>query len=159
MKAFCRVERGEIKKMIISDEEFEQLKKELEADEGRRKKAYKDSKGNWTIGIGHFLRYEVSDWTDEDIDKGFKADILSAINDLNLRLPWWTSLDRVRQRALINLCFNMGITGLLSFQNMLYFLKSKSYEKAADHLKLSQWFRDVQKDRSSRIVKQIREGI
>lgn len=159
---------GKINEMILSErlgpDQIKVLEQELIADEGFRTDAYKDGLGNWTIGIGHFLgKNPVPDITRDKVFQLFASDLTTVIHDLDLHLPWWINLNQVRQRALINLCFNMGIgderKGLLSFHNTLAYLQSGSYNLASAHLAKSAWAHQVQESRSSRIIKQVKEGV
>jgi lysozyme len=94
-------------------------------------------------------------------------DIKAVCRALDVSLPWWAHLDEIRARALVDLCFNMGITTLLKFRNTLSFLRTGDYNKAADNLEKSAWYRQVGdgdptdgevNDRSERIVMMIRTG-
>jgi len=108
------------------------LKAELTRDEGIRFKPYKDSVGKLTIGCGHDL---------DDVPISYRAvmqiledDILQAMGQLNGRIPWWVSLNEARQRALMNLCFQLGINGLLGFKQMLAALQDGDWQRAHDEL-------------------------
>jgi lysozyme len=46
-------------------------------------------------------------------------------------LPWWAYLGDVRKRVLVNMAFNLGIAGLLKFENTLALIRSGSYAQAA----------------------------
>jgi len=75
------------------------------------------------------------------------ADIKHAKADLDRFLPWWRKLDLVRQRVLINMCFNMGIgtssKGLRSFVNTLRLIETGQYAKASTNMLASKWARQV----------------
>jgi lysozyme len=63
-----------------------------------------------------------------------------------------------RQRALINLCFNLGIDGLLKFEHTLADLQMGHYDVAAHELETSQpWASQVGK-RANRLADLIRQG-
>jgi lysozyme len=97
------------------------LKRELIRDEGQRMKPYRDSLGNWTVGVGHLLvGNELQRFVDAATGKPRRTlteaecgdmligDIVDAEHGLNRILPGWRDLDDVRQRALLNLSFNLG---------------------------------------------------
>ncbi|MBB3910116.1 glycoside hydrolase family protein [Sphingomonas desiccabilis] len=90
---------------------------------------------------------------DNDIDR--------SIADLDRRLPWWRQLDPVRQRVLVNMCFNMGIgnssKGLLSFRNTLQLIRDGNYQSAARNMLVSKWARQVGK-RADRLAELMRLG-
>lgn len=116
------------------------LKEELIRDEGIRAKAYLDSKGIPTIGIGHNLQKPISSAAIEQI---YADDLAEVFTDLNKFLPWWTSLNLVRQRVLANMCFNMGIGTLLEFRNALGAMKAGDWFRASQEMLNSEWAKQV----------------
>ena len=136
----------------------EKLRAELIRDEGLRLMAYRDTLGNPTIGVGHLIGRGESFTA---ISQSFAmelldADIQTAQRRLNNIYPAWREFDDVRQRAMLNLTFNLGYR-LADFTRFLHAAKSGDWEKAADHLTQSRWYRQV-KRRGPRIVHAIRTG-
>ena len=131
------------------------LRQELERDEGRRNRIYKDTAGKITGGVGR--NFDDVGLHDDEIDLMLTNDINQAIHDLDKYLPWWKTLSDVRQRALINCAFNLGIFGLLRFRNTLQFLKDGKYPEAASEILNSLWARQVGA-RAVRIADMIRNG-
>lgn len=136
----------------------EKLRAELIRDEGLRLMAYRDTLGNLTIGVGHLIGRGESFTA---ISQSFAmelldADIQTAQRRLNNIYPAWRELDDVRQRAMLNLTFNLGYR-LADFTRFLHAAKSGDWEKAADELMKSRWYRQV-KMRGPRIVHAIRTG-
>src|SRR4051812_12229531 len=92
------------------------LTKLLIKHEGLRLKPYNDIVGKLTIGVGHNL-------TDKGITKNIAMAILSedvtdTINFLNIKFPWFHTLDDVRARAIADMTFNL-MGGMLDFHHML----------------------------------------
>lgn len=92
------------------------LRSELSRDEGRKLRAYKDSLGYWTIGVGHLLGSSprMSDITEAECDALLDADIEVAYQSVKRVFPE-ARLDTghellvpVRVRALVNMMFNRG---------------------------------------------------
>ena len=137
----------------------DQLIQELKLDEGIRTKRYKDSLGYDTIGVGHLCRTSDPDVVDNDwIMKTLNEDIADAETKLDQSiLPSWRTLDPVRQRAMVNLAFNLGYR-LQRFVRFLAAMKAGDYHEAADDLMESKWATQVQKSRSSRLIHMIRYG-
>lgn len=133
----------------------EKLIDELVRDEGLRLRIYPDTKGIPTIGIGRNLLKGISR---EEAYHLANNDIEDASADLDRAIPWWSKLDEVRQRALVNLCFNMGIARLLGFHKMLAALQSADFAAAARELLDSTWKIDVGPERSGRIHEMILNG-
>lgn len=133
---------------------------DLRRDEGVRNHAYVDSLGNLTIGVGHLLPKGTAPnltWTDAQIDAALRADIAVAELSLDHAEPWWRNLDDVRQDALCNACFNLGITRLLGFRHMLAALRAGDYDEAARQALDSTWAAQVG-ERASRIAAMMRTG-
>lgn len=113
------------------------LKAQLTSEEGRKGKYYVDTRGIPSIGIGRNLR-DVG-LSDSEIDFLYQNDVAKIVGQLQANLPWVFDLDEVRLRVVYDLCFNMGITKLLTFTHMLAALKSGDYVMATAELKNSLW--------------------
>lgn len=132
------------------------LKAELVRDEGLRLKAYRDTVGKLTIGVGHNL---------DDVGISYAAamqmledDILDVMGQMNSKLEWWATLDDARQRALANMAFNLGINGLLGFHHMLAAAKAGDFEEAANQMLSSKWAQQVGA-RAVRLAQMMRTGL
>lgn len=77
--------------------------------------------------------------------------------DLDRRLPWWRTLDPVRQRVLLNMCFNLGIKGLLGFVNTLELVRTHQFAAAARGMAASRWHGQVG-DRARRLEAMMATG-
>lgn len=128
---------------------------ELIRDEGLRLKPYMDSVGKITIGVGRNLsddglsNAEAMALLDHDVDE--------AVADLAGSFPWFLQLDEVRQRAMVNLRFNVGATGFRSFARMIRMMAAKNYAQAAASMRDSKWYRQVG-ERGARLVHMILTG-
>ena len=129
---------------------------ELVVDEDVRLKPYLDSVGKITIGCGRNLTdkgisdREAFDLLDHDVDE--------AVSDLANAFPWFLTLDPVRQRAVVNLRFNLGPTRFRTFRKFLAAMAACDYAEAEQQLVRSKWVTQVQKRRSGRIRRQIATG-
>lgn len=109
--------------------------------EGLRLKPYHDSLGFVTIGIGRNLdnkgisKDEAYDLLDNDIS--------DCIGNLSRNIPWWKALDDLRQEVLIEMCFQLGIGGLLKFREFLYQLESGNSIEAAKEMRDSVWYKQT----------------
>jgi len=146
------------------------LQRELVRDEGKRLTPYRDSLGNWTVGIGHLLiGRELKEFVDtatgkirqlltEDECAAFlSADIQDAEARLTRLLPGWRMLDDVRQRALLNLTFNLGMR-LGTFVAFLRYVEDEQWAQAAKELRHSRWWQQV-KSRGPRLARMIEFGV
>ncbi len=133
----------------------EQLIQDLIVDEDLRTALYRCTAGKTTIGIGRNL-------TDNGIRKNeamFMAlnDIEDVESELNSHAPWWREMPEQAQRALANMCFNLGWPRLSKFQNMLNDLENRRYDSAAEEALDSRWAEQVG-ERAHRIADLIRNA-
>jgi lysozyme len=130
---------------------------DLRRDEGLRLTAYEDTVGVWTVGYGHAHVPPGTVWTKAQAELQLRRDAENACRDMDDRLPWWRDLDQVRQDALANMCFNLGVAKLLGFKTTLSLLQDGDYSAAAQNCLKSLWARQVG-DRAKRIAHMIETG-
>lgn len=116
---------------------YDILLEQLKDFEGLELKAYQCTAGKTTIGLGRNLDdYGI---TKEEAYYLAKNNINELEDELDRAIPWWRQLDDARQRALINLSYNVGTTTLLKFKKTLQYLEDGSYEEAAKEVLDSRW--------------------
>lgn len=145
----------------------------LAINEGIVLKPYKCPAGKLTIGIGRNiddnpittkeLAYIGHDCrrkaiTEEQANFLCRNDLKRVRQELDMFLPWWSNLSPDRQYVMIDLCFNMGISTLLTFKRTLDSIATGYYEKAASQLLQSKYARQVGK-RAERNADALRTGI
>lgn len=116
------------------------LKAELTRDEKRSPHIYTDSVGKVSGGIGRNLTD--NGFHDNEIDLMYENDRQIAEAFLDRNLPWWRSLDPVRQRVLMNMAFNMN-SRLLGFTKALAAMKAANWSDASAEMLDSAWARQV----------------
>lgn len=140
------------------------LDAELRRDEGVRHTRYKDSRGFWTNGVGHNLDIDPvcsawpDPWSDDRVDNVLNHDILTAGAALDLHCQWWRQMDEVRQRVIINMCFNMGIEKLMGFIHTLHAMQTGDYHGAAAGMAASAWAGEVG-NRATRLISAMNTGV
>jgi len=118
------------------------IKAQLVRHEGLRLKPYRCTAGKLTIGIGRNLddrgisQKEAYAMLERDI-LDFEQQLLDEIPDV------YNGLDEVRQSVLLNMCFNIGLKGLLEFKNTLGFVAAGDWERAANNMLASKWAKQV----------------
>ena len=140
---------------------------ELRRDEGEKLAVYDDADGepivpgklvvgHPTISVGRAL--DVCPLTPKESLDLLNSSIDAKLNDLDKALPWAMSLDDVRYRVLVNMVFNMGIAGLLKFQNTLALIQAGKYDEAAAQMLDSKWATQVGA-RAQRLATMMRTGV
>jgi lysozyme len=139
------------------------LEAELRRDEGVRYWPYKDTKGIQTTGVGRNLQAKPlpANWayplSDAQVTQLLEQDIADTLANLDRNLPWWRSLDEVRQRCVANMAYNLGIGKLLGFKNALGAMQRGSYAIAAAAMLNSAWAAQVGA-RAQRLAKAMETG-
>lgn len=132
---------------------------ELREDEEFNAPAYRDSRGYLTIGYGRMVDPAAGGGiTREEAEFLLANDIKACEADLDGSLPWWRTLDPVRQRVLVNLCFNLGIRKLLRFPVTLGLIRDGAYTAAAHELLSSQPWASQVGIRAYRLFEMLRTG-
>lgn len=137
----------------------ENLGKQLTIDEGVRPQVYKDSLGLLTIGIGRLVDPKMPGCglRDDEILYLFRNDLNDRIKSLDEKLPWMQELDEARQGVLLNMSFQLGVSGLLKFKNTLELVRTGKYVEAATAMLQSTWAKQTPK-RAARLAKQMLTG-
>jgi lysozyme len=123
--------------------------------EGLRNKPYEDTSGHLTIGVGRNL--DTMGLSDDEIYYLLKNDIRRCETELDNSFRWYKDLDQVRQEAMINLCFNLGITRLRKFKLALRAMEVKDYEDASEEFLDSLWATQVGQ-RAVEVAEMIKTG-
>ena len=134
------------------------LRKELLRDEGFRRAAYRDHLGYWTIGIGRMIdKRRGGGITRDEANYLLTVDIVKIETALDARIPWWRDAAPSRQRALLNMAFQMGVGGLMKFKRTLAMAKRGDWNQAATNALKSRWARQTP-TRAKRVAALMRAG-
>ena len=121
---------------------MDRIKEQLVRHEGLRLKPYRCTAGKLTIGIGRNL--DDCGITQSEAYVMLINDIMNCEKQLQSKIPdIYNGLDEVRKSVLLNMCFNLGINGLLGFKNTLAFVKVGDWERAANNMLVSKWAKQV----------------
>jgi len=127
----------------------------LRRHEGVKNTLYKCTSDKWTIGVGRNL--EDVGLSDEEIDILLLNDIVRTKELMDDYIPWHNDLDEVRQEALINFVFNVGIGTTMKFKNAMAALEEQDYDTAAIEMMDSNWAKQVG-NRAIEITEMIKTG-
>lgn len=133
----------------------EALRQQLIDHEGLRLKIYVDTVGKRTIGVGRNL--DDKGITQAEALHLLDNDLWECITDL-VGFEWFERLDPVRQRALVDMRFNLGPTRFRTFHRTLLALANGQYGVAADGMLASKWASQVGR-RATRLAGMVRSGL
>ena len=144
---------------------------DLVRDEGKELVSYQDTKGLWTIGVGHLLgkTRRMIEITEEECQALFAVDAAEA-EDIARRVldptNMWHLTGDVRQRALINMAFNRGEGNMRKSTTITPAIKAAlvatidhdiAWTKVATAIKASPWAAEI-KDRAVRLAYMLETG-
>lgn len=113
-------------------------------------------KGKLTIGYGRNL-------DDVGISK-LEAEVLldhdlhTAEMSAGRAFDWFQTLNELRQRAIVELVFNLGVAGFRGFRQTILAIRVGQFRAAAANLLDSLWAKQVGETRSSRIARYLKDG-
>ena len=131
--------------------DIDQLREDLERDEGRVDAVYLDHLGYPTFGIGHLI-------TDDDPEHGsdvdtpvsdvrvveaFEQDVQRVCDDCPILFPDFYDLPEEAQLVIANMMFNMGRTRLSKFKKFIAAVEDSDWMEASAQMKDSRWYNQV----------------
>ncbi len=127
--------------------DYTSLKNRIKKHEGFRNTVYLDSLGKATIGYGHLLT------EDDDFEEGIQYDksLLENLFDKDFNNAAYNAIQLLEgidvcdtaKEVIVEMVFQLGIGGVSKFKKMFEALKNKDYNKAADEMLNSAWYRQT----------------
>ena len=142
---------------------IEQLREQLEVDEGCVYEIYNDHLGYATFGIGHLVTESDPEQgqslgtpvSSDRVAEAFESDIQSVLRDCNILYSDFDDLPEEAQQVIANMMFNLGRPRLSKFAGMKRGVDARDWDAAADEMVDSNWYRQVT-NRADRLVERIR---
>ena len=129
----------------------------LRLHEGVRYKVYLCSEGYETIGVGRNISEGGLGLSKDEVDFLLVNDIKRVQDELTRNFSWLLDLNEARRAAMVDICFNLGLTRLRSFANALEAMSYGQYEIAANEFMDSRWSQQVG-NRAVEVTEMIRTG-
>ncbi len=127
--------------------------------EGFSPSIYTDKTGHPTIGYGYNL--SVYSYEGKRITKpqayGLLTDILKENHKALLSYGWYKNLDAMRRMVILDLSYNLGLSGLFKFKQFIKAIEDNNYALAVERLQKSPYFNQVRK-RASRNMEILKLG-
>ena len=131
--------------------EFENIKQMVIANEGWKTKPYKDTRGYWTVGVGHLINPKSpktlpKEWdrelSNEEVRQLFEKDFDEHLKQAQ-KTPGWDKANEAGKAGLVDLTYNMGGWWYTKFVKAAALLKEGNFKDAALELKNSDWYKQV----------------
>jgi len=143
--------------------DLNRLREEIAADEGIKHEIYLDHLGLPTFGIGHLVLDSDPEHgepvgtpvSEERVVEAFDSDVETVLADCEELYDDFTELPEEVQLIIANMMFNMGRPRLSKFKGMKAGVDARDWNKAADEMVDSRWYRQVT-NRADRLVQRMR---
>ena len=134
---------------------FSKLAKNIRSNEGFRSHVYSDQFKNPTIGYGHlitttdvFLR--TTKYSKATLVNIFYKDLKKSISDFKKNYNY-KNMPNYVQEIIIEMIFQLGISGVLKFKKFNLHIKKKHYYLAALEMMKSRWY-DQTPNRANKLI-------
>ena len=117
--------------------ELQDIVEDIKRHEGFRSTVYKCSEEFDTIGYGFAIK-------DLEIDKDIADLILmrklhKLLERITIAFPWFKDVHNDVKSVVVNMCYQLGITGFSKFKKTIYYLETEQYEEASIEMLNSLW--------------------
>lgn len=129
----------------------------IKRHEGVKSHVYKCTQGFETIGVGRNISESGLGLSPDEIDYLLTNDIQRVKEELEDTYYWFSGLNEARRDAMIDICFNLGLTRLRGFVKALEAMSREQFDLAADEFMDSKWAEQVGM-RALRVTEMIRDG-
>jgi lysozyme len=131
---------------------------QIKRHEGLVLHAYKDHLGYLTIGIGRMIdKRKGGGISEAEAEYLLQNDIGSIVSVLHRNITVFDTLCAPRRAVLMNMAFQMGVTGLMKFKKTLSLIEAGDYEAAGDNMLKSLWAKQTP-ERAQEMAEQMRTG-
>lgn len=115
--------------------------------EGYRQTVYQCGGGYKTIGIGHKIKSgeTFGRLSNEQVYEIYMGDMKQAISDAMKLVPNFKTLPIQVKLILVDMSFNLGYTRLAKFEKTLDACKNHDWQRMADEMQNSLWYKQVGK--------------
>jgi len=129
----------------------------IKRHEGVKSKVYLCTAGFETIGVGRNISESGLGLSPDEIDYLLHNDLERCHQELQDAYYWYGGLNKARRDAMVDMCFNLGITRLRGFVNALEAMSREQFDIAADEFMDSRWAKQVG-NRAVEVTEMIRTG-
>ena len=128
---------------------YSKLKLRIKKNEGYSNKPYKDQLGFYTIGYGHLIKknenkYFANTYNKKYFNKLFELDFNKAHKEYK-KFFFKKNHKNNEKELLIEMIFQLGLTGVSKFKKMLFFLEKKQKHMVCLEMINSLWYKQTPK--------------
>ena len=127
----------------------------IKESEGFRDKVYKCTQGYDTIGYGFAVKDLI---LDEDVAEIILQRKLEALTErIELNMPFVKDLPESVKDVVIEMCYQIGLSGFMKFKKTIAFLRLRKFQEASVEMCDSRWYSQTP-NRARKLAKIVREA-
>ena len=142
---------------------IDELRQEIQNDEGRVNSVYLDPLSLPTIGIGHLIKESDPEYglpvgtvvDDERVNELFDQDIKVTLSECEQLYGNFNDLPEEVQKILANMMFNLGRPRLSKFRKLCKAVADRDWQECAVQMEDSRWHKQVT-NRANRLISRMK---
>jgi GH24 family phage-related lysozyme (muramidase) len=142
---------------------IDELRQEIQNDEGRVNSVYLDHLNLPTVGIGHLIKESDPEHglpvgtvvDDERINELFDQDIKVTLSECEQLYGNFNDLPEEVQKILANMMFNLGRPRLSKFRKLCKAVADRNWQECAVQMEDSRWHKQVT-NRANRLISRMK---
>ena len=142
---------------------IDELRQEIQNDEGRVNSVYLDHLNLPTIGIGHLIKESDPEYglpvgtavDDERVNELFDQDIKVTLSECEQLYENFNDLPEEVQKILANMMFNLGRPRLSKFRKLCKAVADRDWQECAVQMEDSRWHKQVT-NRANRLISRMK---
>jgi GH24 family phage-related lysozyme (muramidase) len=142
---------------------IDELRQEIQNDEGRVNSVYLDHLNLPTVGIGHLIKESDPEHglpvgtvvDDERVNELFDQDIKVTLSECEQLYENFNDLPEEVQKILANMMFNLGRPRLSKFRKLCKAVAERNWQECAVQMEDSRWHRQVT-NRANRLISRMK---
>ena len=136
--------------IIVRDTLFEDIKME----EGYRSSVYLDTLEKPTIGYGFLI--DSLELQEDICQMILMRNLEKLIKTIKFNFKWFDDMPEKVQDVVINICYQLGVSGFSKFKKTIQFMKNKQWDKASVEMLDSKWAREQTPQRALRLSETVK---
>ena len=136
----------------------ETLVEDIKKEEGYRSSVYLDTLDKPTIGYGFLI--DTLELQEDICELILMRKLEKLIKNIKFNFKWFDDMPDKVQDVIINMCYQLGVSGVSKFKKTIQFIKNKQWDRASVEMLDSKWAREQTPQRAKRlseIVKSVEE--
>ena len=136
----------------------ETLVEDIKKEEGYRSSVYLDTLDKPTIGYGFLI--DTLELQEDICELILMRKLEKLIKSIKFNFKWFDDMPDKVQDVIINMCYQLGVSGVSKFKKTVQLIKNKQWDRASVEMLDSKWAREQTPQRAKRlseIVKSVEE--